>query len=72
MKKKFLKKMLVCFDLETTGLDPKNDKIIEVALVKFDEKTFEIHDTFSTLVDPEMAIPELISNITNIFDEDVI
>ena len=33
--------MIVCFDLETTGLDRYNDKIIEIAMVKFDEKTFE-------------------------------
>jgi DNA polymerase III alpha subunit (gram-positive type) len=64
--------MIICFDLETTGLDKYNDKIIEVAMVKFDEKTFEIIDTFTSLVNPEVSIPELISNITNIYDSDVI
>jgi DNA polymerase III alpha subunit (gram-positive type) len=44
--------MLICFDLETTGLDKKYDQIIEVAMVKFDEKTFEILDTYSTFVNP--------------------
>ncbi len=63
--------MLICFDLETTGLDKKYDQIIEVAMVKFDEKTFEILDTYSTFVNPWVPIPELISNITNIFDSDV-
>ncbi len=63
--------MIICFDLETTGLDKYNDKIIEVAMVKFDEKTFKVVDTFNSLVNPWIAIPDLISNITNIFDADV-
>ncbi|QFR39753.1 DEAD/DEAH box helicase [Candidatus Gracilibacteria bacterium 28_42_T64] len=63
--------MIIAFDLETTGLDRYNDEIIEIALVKFDEKTYKILDTFSSLVNPGVPIPELISNITNIFDSDV-
>ncbi len=63
--------MIVALDLETTGLDKKEDQIIEVALVKFDEKTFEIVDEFSTLVNPLIPIPEVISNICNITDKDV-
>lgn len=64
--------MIIAFDLETTWLDKINDSIIEVALIKFDETTYEIIDTYSTFVNPEREIPDLISNITNIFDEDVI
>lgn len=64
--------MIVALDLETTWLDKEKDKIIEVALVKFDENTFEIIETFSTLINPLIPIPEVISNITNIFDSDII
>ncbi len=64
--------MIVCFDLETTGLDKYNDKIIEIAMIKFDEHTFKVIDTYSSFVDPEMPIPEIISNITNIFDDDLL
>ena len=64
--------MIVCFDLETTGLDKYNDEIIEIAMVKFDATTFERIDSFSTLLKPKGEIPALISNITNIFMEDVI
>ena len=63
--------MIVALDLETTWVDNKKDKIIELALIKFDENTFEIIETFSTLINPQISIPEIISNITNIFDEDV-
>jgi DNA polymerase III epsilon subunit-like protein len=44
--------MIICLDLETTGLDKYNDSIIEVAMIKFDEKTFKVVDTFSSLVNP--------------------
>lgn len=64
--------MIIALDLETTWVDKEKDKIIEVALVKFDENTFEIIETFSTLINPLIPIPEVISNITNIFDYDVI
>jgi DNA polymerase III epsilon subunit-like protein len=40
-------------------------------MVKFDEQTFKIYDTFSTLVKPKKSIPEVISNITGIYDTDV-
>lgn len=64
--------MIICFDLETTGLDKYNDRIIEIAMIKFDEKTYKVIDTFNSLVNPETSIPDLISNITNITDNDVV
>jgi DNA polymerase-3 subunit alpha (Gram-positive type) len=63
--------MIVSFDLETTGLDKFNDKIIEIAMIKFDEQTFKIIETYTCFIDPEIPIPEVISNITSIFDDDV-
>ena len=47
---------LICFDCETTGLDPKEDRIIEIAVAKFTFK--EILDHYETLIDPERPIPE--------------
>jgi DNA polymerase-3 subunit alpha (Gram-positive type) len=64
--------MIICIDLETTGLDKYNDSIIEIAMIKFDEKTFKEIDRFTSLINPEREIPEIISNITNISNEDVI
>lgn len=45
----------VCIDCESTGLDPKNDRIIEVAAVKFtlDATLGE----FESLIDPQVEIP---------------
>lgn len=60
---------IVAFDLETTGLDPKSDAIIEIAMVRFDENgTVE---EFSSLVNPGISISEEIENITGISDADV-
>ena len=63
--------MIVALDLETTGLDKEVDAIIEVALIKIDTKTFKVLDTYNTFVNPERDIPELISNITSISQDDV-
>ncbi|EKD30106.1 MAG: hypothetical protein ACD_78C00155G0001, partial [uncultured bacterium (gcode 4)] len=59
----------IAFDLETTGLDPKNDAIIEVAFVRCDETG--VLERWSTLVNPGFPLPEETVNITGITDEDV-
>jgi ATP-dependent DNA helicase DinG len=61
----------VAIDLETTGLDIKKDKVIEVALVRFNSKTGEIQQHFTSFVNPLIPIPELNENITGISDKDV-
>ena len=63
--------MIICFDLETTWLDKYNDEIIEVAMIKFDEKTFQIIDTFTSFVQPWIEIPQIITDITGISNSDV-
>nr|MDD3720202.1 helicase C-terminal domain-containing protein [Candidatus Gracilibacteria bacterium] len=61
--------MIVALDLETTGLVKEKDSIIEIALIKFDENTFEIVEEFTTLINPGIPIPDLNINITGISDE---
>jgi ATP-dependent DNA helicase DinG len=58
--------MIVCLDLETTWFDSNLDEIIEVALIKFDEKTGEVIDTFTSLVNSRNGIPDVVQAITSI------
>lgn len=57
----------VVFDLETTGMKPFSNKIIEIGAVKVIKG--EITDTFSSLVNPGAFVPPYISNITHITNE---
>lgn len=59
--------VLICLDCEATGLDISEDKIIEIAAIKFTlNKTI---DSFSTLIDPCRMIPIESQNIHNISKE---
>ena len=59
-------------DLETTGLDPVKDEIIEMAMVPFtyglDGRIFEIRETFQRLRQPSAPIPPEITALTGIDD----
>lgn len=54
-------------DIETTGLDPKLDKIIEIGAVKV--KDGEITETFNQLIYPGRMLPDFIKELTGITDE---
>ncbi len=60
---------IVALDLETTGLDPQRDSIIEIGAVRFREG--EVVDTFQTLVHPDHRLPAYITALTGITQEDV-
>lgn len=59
----------VALDLETTGLDPDRDGIMEVGAVRFDLDGGR--ETFHTLVDPKRPIPYRIQRLTGLCDADV-
>lgn len=57
---------LIAIDLETTGLSPLVDRIIEIAAYKV---TKDGDSIFSTLINPEILIPPHTTAIHNITDE---
>ncbi|MCF6464698.1 PolC-type DNA polymerase III [Clostridium sp. Cult2] len=57
----------VVFDIETTGLSPKNDMITEIGAVKIEKG--KVIDEFSQLINPEKPIPSKIVKITGITDD---
>lgn len=60
------KEVFVCFDCESTGLDPEKDRIIEIAAVKF---TFDsILESKEALINPEILIPQETTRIHHITD----
>ena len=54
-------------DLETSGLEPRYDKIIEVAALRIRSNC--IVDTFNSLINPECEICEYITYLTGITNE---
>lgn len=57
----------VALDLETTGLQPKSDRILEMGAVKIIDN--QIVETYDTLVNPRMAIPKTVERLTGITQE---
>ncbi len=57
----------VVFDIETTGLSSKKDRIIEIGAVKV--KDGVITDKYSTFVNPRVPIPYEIEDLTKISDD---
>lgn len=57
----------VAFDLETTGLSPKTDQIIEIGALKV--KDGKVVDRFMEFVKPDQPISAAITDITGITNE---
>src|SRR5690348_11797562 len=60
----------VAFDLETTGLSPKSDRVIEIGAVRFDAAMAEV-DRLQLLVDPGMPVPLAVQRLTGLSDHDL-
>lgn len=59
--------IFVAIDVETTGLSPITNELIEVSAIKYDGN--RKIDTFTTLIKPKVRIPYYITNITGITNE---
>ena len=59
----------VCIDLETTGLNPKRDRIIEIGAVKV--RDGKVVETFQQLIDPKQQLEERVEELTGIKSEEL-
>lgn len=64
-----LQRSLVFFDLETTGLDPAKDRIVEIGLVRLE--TDGRRQTLVERVDPGIDIPEAATKVHGIATQEV-
>lgn len=62
-----LERPLICFDLETTGLNPAKDFCVSISLIKLFPDGSK--DTKSRLVRPPIPIPKQASDVHGITDE---
>lgn len=60
-------KNYIIFDIETTGLNPNNDQIIEIGALKY--KNNKLIEEFNFLIKPTIKLPNIIKEITKITDE---
>ncbi len=65
----YLKRPLVFFDLETTGIDIAADKIVQISLLKLFHDNNE--QVLTLLINPGMHIPAEASAVHGITDDDV-
>lgn len=66
-------KIGIFLDTETTGMDPDDDQVIELALVPFEFDSegniYRLLPAYNAFQDPGIPIPEIITQITGITDE---
>ena len=60
-------KSYVAFDIETTGLNPEHNEIIEIGALKVREG--KVVDRFIRFIEPEAGIPPMITQLTGITND---
>lgn len=66
---KWLDLPLAVIDVETTGFDAEQDRIIEMGIIRFENR--EVVETYGQLIDPRCPVPEEVTKITGIKPEDL-
>jgi predicted DnaQ family exonuclease/DinG family helicase len=61
----------VAFDLETTGLSPRSDRLLEIGAVRYDHALRPL-DQLQVIVDPQIPIPLAIQRLVGLTDADVL
>jgi DNA polymerase III epsilon subunit family exonuclease len=61
--------VVVCLDLEATGLSAAVDHVIEIGAVKF--RGSQVIDRFHSLVNPGLRLPPMIRRLTGISDQEL-
>ncbi|AGT44689.1 3'-5' exonuclease [Treponema pedis] len=61
------KAVFTAFDTETTGINPKDERVVEIGCVKFD--TRGIIARYNVLINPEKPMPEEAGAVNKITDE---
>ena len=69
MKNLRLDRPLAVFDLETTGTDVNNDRIVQIAIIRIEPSG--TRTTFESLINPQCPIPPGATAVHGITDEDV-
>jgi DNA polymerase-3 subunit epsilon/ATP-dependent DNA helicase DinG len=64
-----LARVYVSLDIETTGLNPEQDEILEIGAVRF--KGSQVYETYNVFVKPGQPIPYKIQQLTGITPADV-
>ena len=62
---------LIIFDLETTGLSPYHNEIIQIAAVKVRAECWDLEGSFDTFVRPQQRVPKPITRLTGITQSQV-
>lgn len=62
----FPKTVFTVFDTETTGLDPKSNRVVEIGAIRFDSQG--IRSRFNVLINPEIRMPQEVTKINGITD----
>lgn len=66
---KNLIKPFVFFDLETTGISPRSDRVVEITMIKITKN--KVHDPILLRMNPGIPIPQGASEVHGIYDKDV-
>jgi len=62
---------IVVFDLETTGLSVTTARVVEIAMIKILPDGYVEEDMYTTIINPQIHIPEDASKVHGLSDKDV-